>query len=39
MKKVFETPELQIVTFEYAILTKDPSVGDGDVDFDFNDLE
>ena len=39
MKKLFEAPEMQIVTFENEILTKDPSIGDGDVDFNFDDLQ
>ena len=39
MKNVFKTPALEIVTFENEILTKDPSVGDGDVEVNFDDLD
>ena len=35
MKNVFETPILEIITFISDVMTKDPSVGDGDVNVNF----
>ena len=40
MKKLFEIPELEIVVFNVDIVTTDhDSLGDADVDFNFDDLE
>ena len=39
MKKVFDAPTVEVVAFTAEVVTKDPSVGDGDVNVNFDDLD
>ena len=40
MKKLFETPEVEIVSFENEIVTTNhDSIGDGDVNVGWDDLD